>query len=369
MKKYYKLGKIFGIEIGLHYSWFFIFFFLSYVLSKDYFPQYFPELTTLQFWIVGTLSALFLFASVLLHELCHSLVAKANNIPIRRIQLFFFGGVAELQEEPTNPLVELFMALAGPFFSIALGLFCFAIYPLITALPVQAILHYLARINLILGIFNLLPGFPLDGGRAFRAFLWLITKNYEKATFYATRSGKFIGGMLMLLGFLSIFSGSFGGIWFVLIGGFLYFMAEMSFEQVIIKKKLIHVKVREVYEKNFDVLKPNKTVTECLADLLHSPQDLFPVTDKNKNLLGAVSINRLQQIPPQIRNKITIKQVMIPAKKIPKVTLSSDLYPILIDMAKNGASLLPVTKGKKVIGIISKEAVLHYLRVKMSFKV
>jgi len=127
MKKYYKLGKIFGIEIGLHYSWFFIFFFLSYVLSKDYFPQYFPELTTLQFWIVGTLSALFLFASVLLHELCHSLVAKANNIPIRRIQLFFFGGVAELQEEPTNPLVELFMALAGPFFSIALGLFCSAI--------------------------------------------------------------------------------------------------------------------------------------------------------------------------------------------------------------------------------------------------
>jgi len=369
MKKYYKIGKIFGIEIGLHYSWFFIFFFLAYILSNDYFPQYFPDLSKAHYWLVGTLSALFLFVSVLLHELCHSLVAKAHKIPIRRIQLFFFGGVAEIEDENITPQTELVMSLAGPVFSIAFAMLCFYITPFVTNITFQAVLHYLARINLVLGIFNLMPGFPLDGGRALRALLWMFTKDIEKATYIATRSGKVFGGLLMFLGFLSILGGNLGGLWFILIGGFLFFMAEVSFEQVVIKNRLTHIKVKEVYDKDFDALDPEETITRALDTILHSSQNVFPVTDKKHKLLGIVSLQKLQKIPEPIRKKIKIKQVMLPKSKTPKVTLNQDIYPLILDMAKNGLPLFPVMKKDKVVGILSKEQVMHYLRVKLAFNI
>jgi len=369
MKKYYKVGSVFGIEIGLHYSWFLIFFFLSYVLSKDYFPQYFPGLTDLHYVLIGTTSALFLFISVLLHELCHSLVARRHNIPIKRIQLFFFGGVAEINDDNIKPKTELVMALAGPAFSILFGIFCFNILPYVQTVTFQAILHYLARINLVLGIFNLMPGFPLDGGRAFRAVLWLITGDYEKSTYYASRSGKFFGGVLIFLGFLTVISGNFGGIWFILIGGFLFFMAEMSFEQVVIKRRLTDVLVKDVYEKHFDKLHSDSTVKECINQILHSQQDIFPVLDKKKKFVGLININRLNKVPKEIRDHIKIKSLMLPKAKVPKTDVNKPVYPLLLEMIKNGKPLLPVFRHERLVGIVSKEGIIHYLKVKMSFNI
>jgi len=368
MKKYYKVAKIFGIDIVLHYSWFLIFFFLSYVLVSDYFPQYFPGLSQTYYLIIGISSALLLFVSVLAHELCHSLVAQAHNIPIKRIQLFFFGGVAEIPDDDITPGVEFVMAMAGPVFSIVFGLFCLYITPFVSSIIFQPILHYLGRINLVLGIFNLLPGFPLDGGRAFRAVLWFFTDNLEKATYIASRSGKAVGGMLILLGFFAIFGGNFGGLWFILIGAFLFFIAEASFQQVVMKTRLIDVTVKDVYTKDFDKLPPNITVTQALQTAIHSTQDFFPVIDKNK-FLGLISIQRMHTVPKPVRHKIKLKEIMLPAKKVPKVTLKSAIYPLLMDMAKNGSLLLPVIKGKKIIGIITRDRVMHYLKIKMNFDI
>lgn len=364
MKRYYRIGTVFDIKIVLHYSWFIVFFFLSYVLARDYFPINFPGLSTAHYALIGVLSAIFLFVSVLAHELSHSLVAKHFKIPIKRIQLFFFGGLAEINDSKIEPRQELLMAIAGPIFSIIFGILCLYILPFSSTVTLTAILHYLGRINLVLGIFNLMPGFPLDGGRALRAVLWMVSGNYEKSTYIATRSGKFFGGFLIFLGIFSIIAGNFGGLWFVFLGGFLFFIAEMSFEQVVIKKSLMSVKVKDVYQKSFDFVYPDQTVDIAIKKVItHSPQEVFPVL-KNKRFLGAITLSRIKSVPDPIRSKMKIKSLMVPAKKIKTVKLSDDIYPLLMRMAKNGNSFLPVLKFNKLVGIVTKGSIVHYLRLK-----
>lgn len=368
MQKHVKIGKIMGIEITLHYSWFFIALLLSWGLAKGYFPDKFPGLTIIEYWLIGSVSAILLFVSVLLHELSHAIVAKYNKIPIERIQLFFFGGVAFMRDENIKPKTEFLMAIAGPICSLVLASIFFTFQPAITQIHISAILHYLARINLVLGIFNLVPGFPLDGGRALRAVLWSITGDFEKATYYASRGGKFFGMLLIFFGFVNIFAGALGGVWFVLIGGFIYFLAEISFEQAILKTALTKVQVKDVMLKKFKKLSPSHHIDEVIKDYFFIyKQQAYPVF-KNTKLLGFITIDAIKKIPLQLRHKERVKDHYIAVSRFKTLKETDNLYRAFMRIIKKEVPVLPVMKNKKLVGLLSKERVLNYIKTKVSLK-
>src|SRR3989344_3892890 len=197
-----RIFRIFGIDIKIHFTWWFIFVLLAWGLREGFFPQQFPGFSAPQYWFMGIVAAVLLFVSVLLHELTHSLVAKARKIRVESITLFFFGGVASIPSEDVKPATEFWMALSGPLFSIVFAGILFLVHQLALPVLLKAVTAYLWQINLILGIFNLVPGFPLDGGRVFRALLMFYYRDIRKATKIASKVGRFFGVFLVFLGFL-----------------------------------------------------------------------------------------------------------------------------------------------------------------------
>lgn len=217
------MGRIFGIPIGLDYSWFLIFALLTWMLATSYYPAEFGYWPVAQYWIVGTCTVILLFGSVLLHELGHSVVALRYKIPVTSITLFIFGGIAQIADEPPSAAAEFWIALAGPVVSFALAILFTLLQPLIGVLtPLLAMAKYLAYTNGTLALFNLIPGFPLDGGRVFRAIVWGISRNFRRATLIAANVGRFIAFLFILAGFWQIFLGDFGGgLWIAIIGWYL----------------------------------------------------------------------------------------------------------------------------------------------------
>ena len=233
MRKTIKLATIFNIEIDINYSWFIIFGLVVFTLAQGYFPGTNPETSPASHWFMAIISAVLLFASLLMHELAHSMVAIHNNIPIHGITLFVFGGVAHMEKEPPSPRTEFMMAIAGPIMSFCLAFFFWYTTYLLSQLnapsPFTAITHYLFIINLFVGIFNLIPGFPLDGGRILRAILWHYQKDLKKATGIASSLGKGFSLLLIAFGLYNLITGSIiSGIWLIFIGFFLQETANTS---------------------------------------------------------------------------------------------------------------------------------------------
>ncbi len=363
MNKNIKVARVFGIDIYLHYSWFLIFILLAYELSAHFFPVKFPGLDRPLYFGMGLAATLLLFVSVLFHELSHSLVAKWRKIKIEKISLFFFGGIAQMDEKGITALTELLMALAGPLFSLAFAFLSAYLTNFFTHVFFVGILFYLSQINFILAIFNLVPGFPLDGGRAFRALIWMITGNYEKATYIASRGGKFFGGMLVFFGFFNIIGGNIGGLWMILIGAFLYFLAEMSYEQVIIKKSLFRVPVKNIMLRKFAFIKPGMTVDRAITEVfVHAEQEAFPVVE-NKKFVGIVSLETIKNIPFASRAKTRIKSVMHPKFIVRKIKATTNVYDALILMAKKDISMIPVIEKGRLVGILTRDAVMRFMRL------
>ena len=217
------LGRILGIPVALDYSWFLIFGLLTWMLAGSYYPAEFKNWPPLLYWFTGAVTVIMLFASVLLHELGHSVVALRFKIPVRSITLFIFGGVAQIAAEPPSALAEFFIAIAGPIVSLALAVFFFVAKPVVAGWePLWGLAKYLAYINMALVLFNLIPGYPLDGGRVFRAIVWAVTKNMRRATFIAANTGRFFGFVFILVGVWHLFRGDIGGgLWIGFIGWFL----------------------------------------------------------------------------------------------------------------------------------------------------
>jgi len=243
MKGTFTIGRIAGITISVHYTWFFILILISWSLAQGLFPSTYPGWSTTEYWITSIIAALLLFASVLVHELAHSLVAKSKNIPVNSITLFLFGGVSNLEKEPETSGAEFIMAFVGPLSSLILAFIFLGMQIVISpgsnilafvlgqpsgiSNPIVALLNYLGWINFLLAIFNLIPGFPLDGGRVLRAIIWGVTGNFRKATNIAATIGQVFGWMFIGFGILQIFTGNFiNGIWIAFIGWFLNRAAE-----------------------------------------------------------------------------------------------------------------------------------------------
>ena len=369
-----RVGRFFGIDIKLHLSWWIIVILLSWILATQFFPIYYPEFTTTQHWIVGVLSSLLLFVSVLLHELSHSFVARKKGIHVHSITLFFFGGVADIESEDMKPMDEFLMAIAGPLFSFFLaGVFALIFTYTTDYLIPNAIAYYLFQLNMVLGIFNMVPGYPLDGGRALRAILHHFTKNLRKATKIASWGGKAFAIFLIFVGIGQIIMGSYGGLWFIFIGLFLHFIAGLSYEQVIFYDVLSKWKVSQFQEKakTSVMVKGETNLKQFLQDKISSKHKTFLVK-KGREPFAILDLTTIKVMRGDNLSRLKIKDVSVPLRQLGTLTPDQSAYVAFKKFLSSGSNVLSVKKtveSPKVEGLVFKEQVMNALVRRLKFGV
>jgi Zn-dependent protease len=356
MQKGLRLIRIHGIDVFVHFSWWIIVVLLAYSLRADFFPAAYPELSAGMYWLMGSLAAVLLFVSVIFHELTHSFVARAFKIPVDHITLFFFGGVASLPTEHIKPKTEFWMALSGPLFSLALAGVLYFVSMLSLPLVPAAIVGYLWRVNFALALFNLVPGYPLDGGRVFRALLMFYYHDLVKATRIASMGGKVFGGMLVFLGFLQMISGAGGGLWFVLIGGFIWFVARASYETVVVQAVLAKIPVSRLVRKPKTTLQSTDKFRTFIRLYVSGEDSAFLVMSGTKvaGVVDAAHVN----VPRNLWANLDIRAAVVPVKPL---GLRDNAYTALRQMEEQGVVLLPVVEKGKVLGVVTKNRIVHQM--------
>ncbi len=349
----FRLGYIFGWEIRVDLSWFLIFFLILWSLSAMVFPANYPDLRNITYLIMGVVGTVLFFASLIAHELAHSLVAQAKGIPVEGITLFVFGGIARTRMDAETPGDEFQIAVVGPVVSLILaGLFALMgwfSHNLGWSLVVTGVATYLASINLLLAIFNLLPGFPLDGGRLFRSGVWKITGDKNKATRIASCGGKFLAYMIMALGLVQLLGGNWlGGWWLVLIGWFLANAAEMSYQQQLIQTGLKGVRAKYVMKRAPETV-PEDLILQNLVDeyFLHRRYQAFPVTQKG-HLIGIISLHQVKETPRDQWVRKTVAQTMTPLNDTLTVSSETPMTEVLVKMEASGLRRVLVTSDEQL---------------------
>jgi len=358
------LGKILGIEIGLDYSWFVIFLLLTWMLAVSYYPSEFKDWSHALCWFMGATTAIMLFASVLLHELGHSVVALQYKVPVRSINLFLFGGVAQIGAEPPSAIADFLIALAGPLVSLVLaGFFCIVQFLVAGSEPLLGLARYLAYINVALVLFNLIPGYPLDGGRVLRAVVWAISGNMRRATLIAANVGRFFAFMLIFAGIWQMFTGNFGGgIWIAFIGWFLDSAASAQVQQVMFRGLLSGHKVSQAMSTHCPVVSADLTIQELIDEhILNSGQRCYLVR-RGEDTVGLVTLHRIKGVPRNEWVRTSAAQVMLPLEELKRIDPDAELSVALQEMDRDGVNQLPVTKDQHVIGMLSREDVITFLR-------
>ena len=358
------LGRVLGIPIALDYSWFLIFALLTWMLAGTYYPSEFKNWPPLLYWLVGAVTAIMLFASVLLHELGHSLAALRYKIPVRSITLFIFGGVAQIGAEPPSAVAEFLIAIAGPLVSLGLAVFFYAVKPVVAGVePLLGLVTYLAYINLALVLFNLIPGYPLDGGRVFRAIVWAVTKDMRRATLTAATAGRFFGFMFIFYGVWQVFSGNLGGgIWIAFIGWFLDNAASGQMQQVMVQGLLAGHSVAQAMSTHCTVVPEELTLEQLVDDyILGGGQRCFLV-NRGERTVGLMTLHRIKEVPRSDWATTSAGQVMIPFEQLKRTAPEAELWTALQQMDRDGVNQLPVTRDNLVIGMLSREDVISFLR-------
>jgi Zn-dependent protease/predicted transcriptional regulator len=372
--KQYKLFKLFGFEVKVDASWIVIAVLITWSLAEGYFPYSVKGMQKQTYWLMGVTGALGLFGSVIFHELWHSLVAKRFGLPMKGITLFIFGGVAEMSDEPPSAKAEFFMALAGPLSSVVIS-FVFMGLMLLgrrSGWPAAftGVLDYLRWINLILAAFNLLPAFPLDGGRVLRSIIWASSKNMQKATKISSQIGGFFGLAFIFLGIYRwISTGSLiGGLWWVLIGMFLRNAAQSSYQRIIIKKVLEGVPISKFMKKEVVTVPSYISVAELVTDFIYKYHfQVFPVVD-NDVLKGCVNIGQVRTIERDEWERHAVKELMNECSLENAVSPETDASVALSVMSRTGNTRLMVVEDKKLVGIITLKDLLKYLSIKVDFE-
>ena len=365
LKRNIHLSTILGIPIDLNYSWFIIFFLITWTLAQGYFPNVVPFAPVYVYWTLSAAVALLFFVSLLAHELSHSIVAMNHGLPINGITLFLFGGVAKMDEEPKTPAVEFKMAVAGPLCSMGLSIVFYLIGRIFFLLKFPALIvaasDYLSFINLAVGIFNLIPGFPLDGGRILRAALWNLFGDMKKATRIASSFGKGFAYLLMGLGLLYLFYGVVvSGIWLILIGFFLQEAASSSYIQMELKKCLAGTRVRKIMSENVVTVHENTTLLSLVDDYFFKYRfTSFPVLSDEGAIVGLAVIHVVKDVPRELWPNTMVREVMFPIKNNFVISPSADVCDALTQMAGNGVGRLLVIHDKKLAGIISQRDVMR----------
>lgn len=364
------LGRIRGIEIAVNWSWLIIFVLLTWSLALFFFPPLFSGWSIATYWIVGAISSLLLFVSVLVHELAHSLVAESEGIPVQSITLFVFGGVSNIEREPPTAKTEFLMAIAGPLTSLVIGVLSYlALLGFGAALPtvVRGVLFALAIYNVLLGVFNLLPGFPLDGGRVFRAIVWGITGSFLEATNVATIIGQVFAYLFIFGGLFLAISGAFlSGIWLVFIGWFLNNAAMMSRQQAKVETALRGVRVASIMTPNPPEVPAETSLTDFVDDyvLNQNLRALPVVADHSDQMLGLVTLKEVRSVPRDNWGTTMVSQVMLPTSRLTVATPDEPLTQALRDLSADDLNQLPVVEEGRLVGFLTRGNIIRYLRVR-----
>jgi len=358
------IGEIFGVKIKIHYTWLIIFFLITWSLANGYVPLQFPGLSEVTYWIIGIISAISLFISVLVHELAHSYVALKQGIAVPSITLFFFGGVSQIAEEPKSPNQEAKMAAVGPLSSFAISALFVLLWFVAVTLDlgpfIIAPFSYIALINALLGGFNFLPAFPLDGGRVLRAVLWKWKNNLLTATKASIKISEAIAYIMIGTGFfMTVVYSMFTGLWIVFIGWFLKNGSEASLKQTIISQALSDVKVKEIM--NSQVVTIADAVEQYFSNYTHRG---FPVT-KDGMIQGIITFEDLKNFMKDDSQSTLVGDVMTPKEKMIVVSPDEPAVEAILKFSKNNIGRLPVLKGDKLVGIITRSDLMKAIRTRI----
>ena len=385
MQRGIRLFSVAGIEIWLDWSLLIIFLLVSTSLGAGVFPSWHPDWSAAQSWLTAILAAILFLASVLVHEMSHAIVGRAHGMQIPRITLFIFGGMAHLEDEPRTWRVEFWMAIVGPVTSLLLGLlFLWAgnlaaggldlaaddPEEMLAGLgPVATLLLWLGPVNIILAVFNLVPGFPLDGGRVMRAVLWGVTGDLRKATRWASNAGRAFAWFLIACGISMIFgvqlpifgTGLVSGLWLALIGWFLHNAAVMSYRQLLIERSLKGKRVADLMLRDVQTASPELSIRDFVDDyVMGRDQRAWPLTDGNR-LVGLVCLEDVRRRPRQDWANTLLREIMTPAERLATVAPDEDAMQAMKLISRQNVNQLPVVENGRLRGLIRREDILRWL--------
>lgn len=375
MRSHIKLGRIFGIQIGLHYSWFLIAILIAFSLGP-YFHHIRPEWSEASVWGAAIITALLFFVCLLFHELAHSLVAKSHKLRVREITLFALGGVSQIESEAPSARIEFWIAIVGPLTSAVIGFICIGLASLDgwreglrPPNPVAAVLLWLGYINIALAVFNMIPGFPLDGGRVLRAIIWWIDKSPQRSTRAAAKVGQIVAVLFILFGLFRFFTaGNFGGLWIALIGWFLLEAARSSSVQADVMVSLQGHRVRDIMERNCGTVPGHLTVREFVDDVLvHSGNHCFYVA-QDGHVAGLLTPADLRKVPRDDWERTSLQSVMLPLNRVRSVSPEMPAVDALELMGRENLAELAVISNGELEGIFSRGQVVRFLQLYAGLK-
>jgi Zn-dependent protease len=365
-----KLGKVWGIPIGINNSWFIIFTLLTWSLATGLFPDAFPRESGVMYLLLAVFTSVLFFGSVLLHELGHAFAALSSKINVRGITLFMFGGVAQLDQDSRTPGEEFRIAIAGPLVSLGLAAF-FGLTGWVTDGTYLGVLaSWLAGVNLSLALFNMIPGYPLDGGRVLKAAVWQFTGDGRRATRIAAMSGRWVAyGFFALGGWIMLTGGLLNGLWLILIGWFLQNAARMTEAQAQIEHTLGGVRVADVMARTWagiSAYTPLRYVVDSVA--MRTGERFFLVRD-DERFEGLLTLRDIATVPQQQWGGMLVRQIMTPWKDVLRVEANTDLLDALRQMERARVEQVPVLEAEQVVGVLTRESVLRYLRLRSELRI
>jgi Zn-dependent protease/CBS domain-containing protein len=375
-----KIFTVSDIPVRIDWSWLIIFLLVTWSLASVYFPLEFPGRSVALYWGLGAISSLLLFISILLHEISHSVVAKRTGLPVSDITLFIFGGVSQMTEEPENPGQEFKIAAAGPLVSLILVFLFWGLAVLTQTYtgfqPAVLIFNYLAIVNGVILAFNLFPGLPLDGGRIFRAILWRITGNLRLSTKVASWIGSGFGIFLIAAGFFLVLAGNFGGLWFVIIGFFLYQAARVAYENLYLTRILADVSIKEAMSENPITVPANINIGQLVKEyFMKHPYRGYPVVEfgagekiesaEPGQVMGFITLNDIINIDRGKWDSITVQDVInVQHLSCPRIDAESNLKDSLREMLENGHPCLVVVENENLKGVVSRQDIMNIIAVR-----
>ncbi len=382
----FRIGRLFGINIRIDWSWLFIFVLIAGDLATQFMQMHVGWTVELA-WLTAIVAALLFFGSVLAHELAHSLVARARGVPVRSITLFLFGGVSDIQREPSSPLAEFLITIVGPITSIALGLIFIwaagvvigpigsviaAPFNLISRLdPITTLLLWLGPINILVGLFNLIPGFPLDGGRVLRSILWAVTHNLRRATHWASIVGQVVAWLMILAGVAMIFgvqlpffgTGFISGLWLAFIGWFLNSAAAQSYQQVVIEDILAGIPVAQLMRAKPPAVPAVISIGDLVQNYIMGTDDQsFPVM-RGGQLAGIITIEDVRKVAQQAWATTTVEQIMTASDQMVEVAPEEDAAEAFRELTQHGTPQLPVVRNGELVGMLRRRDIARWLQL------
>lgn len=370
----FRVGRIFGIPVYLHATWFIMFALITYSFAVVFKGQH-AGWDPAQCWLLGIIIAFIYCASIVFHELGHSIVAMHYKIPVHSITLFVFGGLSRISRDAESAKQEFNIAIAGPLSSFLLGgifLLIFAVAPPGSVTKIAC--YWLGVINLLLGAFNLIPGFPMDGGRVLRAAVWGVTKNFDKASRIASRSGQFVAYLLILLGIWAIMQrdsgvsrllgGWLGGLWLAFIGWFLLSASQETYTQVAIRNTLAGLNAGDVMSADVPTVPRDISLEDYVQEVLRTGRRFHVVTG-NGMAVGLVTLHRVQNFPRDEWANTSVQAAMVPQQGIHWVSPSEPVMGVLERMQSEDVNQMPVLQQGHIIGLISRDSILRVIQTRM----